>query len=298
MRHATSFTLIFLASFSTGVSFLACSADDKDDPPASKPSGRGPSQFDIDNILRGQDAGLPDATGGPDGSFADAGDSGPSPEAGPPGCESCGSAESVKSCGSALSACRADVGCKRIYDCIYTYRGCGLTSSDVDCIQGCFDDYCENAKSVALYLAYDQCTYCSDACEEACSAYCPAFPKGGTVMSRCSDGAPDSGAGDGDPPDGDTGGQGGSGGTGGSAEDPGDAGEDPEDPPPVCVPGRQESCACVGGAQGAQICNSNGTGFGPCACPRPDAGSGGSGGNDGSGGSGGSGGSDDDEDDD
>ena len=42
---------------------------------------------------------------------------------------------------------------------------------------------------------------------------------------------------------------------------------------PVCAPGKQEACACPGGAQGAQKCNATGTGYGDCACPdSPDAG--------------------------
>ena len=53
----------------------------------------------------------------------------------------------------------------------------------------------------------------------------------------------------------------------------------------VCSPGQQVSCACPGGAQGAQRCNDSGTGYDDCECP----GAGGSGG--GGGGSGGSGGS-------
>lgn len=302
MRQATSFTLIFLASLATGVSFLACGSDEKNEP-SSSPGRGGAGGFDINSILR-PDSGLPDGggQGGQGGALADAGDGGDDPkEAGPPSCESCGSVESAKNCGGALTACRADAGCKRIYDCIYTYRGCGLTSSDLDCIQGCFDDYCDDAKSVALYLAYDQCTYCSDACEDACSAYCPAFPKGGTVMTRCSDGAPDGGGGD--APDGGTGGAGGAGGEGGEggeggsggSDDPGEPDDPPDEPDQVCVPGKQEACACIGGAQGAQICNANGTGFGPCGCPRPDTGTGGSGGSAGSGGDDSGGGSGDDD---
>src|SRR5581483_10600562 len=34
-----------------------------------------------------------------------------------------------------------------------------------------------------------------------------------------------------------------------------------------CVPGAQTSCACPGGAQGAQACNADGTGYLDCQCP-------------------------------
>lgn len=43
----------------------------------------------------------------------------------------------------------------------------------------------------------------------------------------------------------------------------------------VCVPGAQVACACVGGAAGAQVCNSEGSALGTCMCPdagTPDAG--------------------------
>lgn len=43
--------------------------------------------------------------------------------------------------------------------------------------------------------------------------------------------------------------------------------------PPVCAPGKQEYCACVGGKPGAQICKDDGSGWEPCECPEaPDAG--------------------------
>lgn len=43
--------------------------------------------------------------------------------------------------------------------------------------------------------------------------------------------------------------------------------------PPVCAPGKQEYCACVGGKPGAQICKNDGSGWDPCECPEaPDAG--------------------------
>lgn len=266
MRHAISFTLICLASFSTGALFLGCSADDDEERRAG--SGRGGSGgYDLSPLFQGSDGGPQGGSGGQGGNnqLADASDdpATPVPEAGPPSCEACGSAESVKNCGAALAACRADVGCQRIYDCIYTYRGCGLTSSDIDCVRGCFDDYCEDENSVALYLAYDQCTYCSPVCEDACSSYCSSFPKDGVITSRCSDSVSD--AGNGETTDGAIEGEGGA--------DQTDAAPDvPDEPEPVCVPGRQEKCACPGGAEGAQICNSEGTGFGACFCPAPGEG--------------------------
>ena len=52
-----------------------------------------------------------------------------------------------------------------------------------------------------------------------------------------------------------------------------------EDPAQVCAPGRQEACACPGGGQGAQVCNTEGTGYGACApCDANAGGSGGGGG--------------------
>lgn len=286
---AISFGLVALTSFTAGALFLACGADDKGDPDGGARPGRGGTGgIDLSSLFG--DSSAPDGSGGggngPDGSLADA-----SPEAGKPDgsthtCESCGSAESAKSCGAALSACRADVGCKRIYDCIYTYRGCGLTSSDIDCIQGCFDDYCQDDKSVSLYLAYDQCTYCSPNCASLCGSYCSAFPDGGAIATRCT-GVTDGGIGDADPKDANAIPDSGSpDASDAQADASADAKDDP--PPQVCVPGKQEACACVGGAQGAQACNSTGTGYGPCICPKPDAGSGGSGGTGGEGGSGGS----------
>jgi hypothetical protein len=38
----------------------------------------------------------------------------------------------------------------------------------------------------------------------------------------------------------------------------------------ACTPGKQESCACLGGAQGVQICKADGSGLGKCACPEPE----------------------------
>lgn len=48
------------------------------------------------------------------------------------------------------------------------------------------------------------------------------------------------------------------------------------------MPGAQVSCACVSGAQGAQVCKTDGTGYEPCQCP--DAGAGGAAGAAGTGG--------------
>ncbi len=39
---------------------------------------------------------------------------------------------------------------------------------------------------------------------------------------------------------------------------------------PVCVPGRQEACACLAGAMGVQVCSAAATGFGVCECPATD----------------------------
>jgi len=298
MRHAVSFGLVFLASLSTGALFLACGAGDKEDPPGSRGTGGG-AGYDLDTIFGKRDASPDVPLGGKDAGGGGVTDGGQEASTGDPDaskpvtCESCGSAQSVTQCGSALTACRANAGCKRIYDCIYTYRGCGLTSSDIGCIQGCLDDYCDDEKSVALYLAYDQCTYCSDACEEACGSYCSGFPNSGMIPTRCTDGVASDAGSDAAPTDAGT-----PDANEPSDEDGGvvaDAGPDvsePEDagPEPVCVPGQQVGCACVGGAQGAQVCNSEGTGYGPCYCPpRPDGGEGGSGG---------SGGDDDDEEED
>lgn len=56
----------------------------------------------------------------------------------------------------------------------------------------------------------------------------------------------------------------------------------------VCDPGKQTSCACPGGTQGAQSCNADGSGFNECQCETGgSSGSAGSGGLSGSGGSGG-----------
>ena len=40
----------------------------------------------------------------------------------------------------------------------------------------------------------------------------------------------------------------------------------------VCEPGKQEACACVGGAVGAQRCSFDGNDWGPCKCPDADSG--------------------------
>jgi hypothetical protein len=46
--------------------------------------------------------------------------------------------------------------------------------------------------------------------------------------------------------------------------------------PVVCVPGAHVACACVGGAQGVQLCEAGGTALGPCVCqPSTSTGSGG-----------------------
>lgn len=37
--------------------------------------------------------------------------------------------------------------------------------------------------------------------------------------------------------------------------------------PPVCTPGAQVACACVGGGAGAQVCAPDGASLGACACP-------------------------------
>lgn len=61
----------------------------------------------------------------------------------------------------------------------------------------------------------------------------------------------------------------------------------------VCTPGKQETCACPGGASGAQACKDDGSGFEKCQCSTSSSSSGGGGaGTTGSGGaaSGGSGG--------
>ncbi len=39
----------------------------------------------------------------------------------------------------------------------------------------------------------------------------------------------------------------------------------------VCAPGMSVACACPNAAQGAQICNANGTGYGACTCSGPGA---------------------------
>lgn len=35
----------------------------------------------------------------------------------------------------------------------------------------------------------------------------------------------------------------------------------------VCAPGQQVTCPCVGGVDGVQACNSDGSGYEPCQCP-------------------------------
>lgn len=42
--------------------------------------------------------------------------------------------------------------------------------------------------------------------------------------------------------------------------------------PLACVPGKQEACACPGGAKGAQACRADGSGYDACACPDGGAG--------------------------
>ena len=55
-----------------------------------------------------------------------------------------------------------------------------------------------------------------------------------------------------------------------------------------CAPGESQSCACVTGDLGAQVCREDGTGFEPCSCELPGGGGAGGGGNGpGAGGSGG-----------
>jgi hypothetical protein len=43
--------------------------------------------------------------------------------------------------------------------------------------------------------------------------------------------------------------------------------DEPAAPKLACTPGKQESCACLGGAQGVQICKDDGSGLGKCECP-------------------------------
>ncbi len=45
--------------------------------------------------------------------------------------------------------------------------------------------------------------------------------------------------------------------------------------PESCVPGRQVTCPCPGGAEGVQVCNPDGKSFGACACASADSGTGG-----------------------
>lgn len=44
---------------------------------------------------------------------------------------------------------------------------------------------------------------------------------------------------------------------------------------PACVAGKQEACACPGGAKGAQSCKADGSGFDKCVCPEEARASGG-----------------------
>ncbi len=53
--------------------------------------------------------------------------------------------------------------------------------------------------------------------------------------------------------------------TGGGEPDAGGEGEG-EGATPLCVPGRAESCPCEDGRSGAQTCNEDGMGYGPCRC--------------------------------
>ena len=48
--------------------------------------------------------------------------------------------------------------------------------------------------------------------------------------------------------------------------------------PEVCAPGKAESCPCIGGGQGVQKCNADGTGFGDCLGCAAAGGAGGTGG--------------------
>ncbi len=47
-------------------------------------------------------------------------------------------------------------------------------------------------------------------------------------------------------------------------------------PGKTCTPGAQVSCACIGGAAGAQVCNSDGESLGTCLCGAPQSDGGGS----------------------
>jgi hypothetical protein len=57
----------------------------------------------------------------------------------------------------------------------------------------------------------------------------------------------------------------------GVLQPPGDAATG-QDGPPLCLPGAQVACACVGGSTGAQVCALDGRSLGPCGCPGADAG--------------------------
>lgn len=46
----------------------------------------------------------------------------------------------------------------------------------------------------------------------------------------------------------------------------GDSDDTQDTTEPACVPGTQNDCSCVGGLEGFQVCNSEGTGFGDCMC--------------------------------
>jgi hypothetical protein len=72
-----------------------------------------------------------------------------------------------------------------------------------------------------------------------------------------------------------------------SVNNDGAGGAPPDDR--VCPPGFSQGCTCTDGRSGAQICNSNGTGYNVCQCTGPSGGGGtssGSGGTPGSGGTG------------
>lgn len=49
----------------------------------------------------------------------------------------------------------------------------------------------------------------------------------------------------------------------------GGSGEDGDGSGGSCVPGQQVACACPGGADGIQVCSSDGAFFGPCSCGDP-----------------------------
>jgi hypothetical protein len=51
-----------------------------------------------------------------------------------------------------------------------------------------------------------------------------------------------------------------------ASNSPTNDGGTPEGSSSSCTPGRQVSCPCAGGGQGVQVCNDEGTGYGPCGC--------------------------------